>query len=87
MITGHQKHVHVLMEASPKCVNVFVLGNTSELRSGMSEIEIVIQNKSAKDVKMKPATEIGTVTAANIVPTTQVSNDFKVGEKERVSSM
>ena len=24
-ITGHCKHVHVLMESSPKCVNVFVL--------------------------------------------------------------
>ena len=24
MITGHHKHVHVLMESSPKCVNVFV---------------------------------------------------------------
>ena len=63
VITGHHKHVHVLMEASPKCVNVFVLGNTSELRPGTSEIEIVIQNRSAKDVKMKPGTEIGTVTA------------------------
>ena len=30
MITGHHKHVHVLMEASPKCVNVFVLGSTSD---------------------------------------------------------
>ena len=86
-ITGHHKHVHVLMEASPKCLNVFVLRNTSELRPGMSEIEIVIQNKCAKDVKMKPGTEIGTVTMANIVLTTQVSNDFNVGVQERVSSM
>ena len=29
-ITGHCKHVHVLVKPSPKCVNVFVLGNTSE---------------------------------------------------------
>ena len=28
-ITGHHKHVHVLMQSSPKCVNVFILGNTS----------------------------------------------------------
>ena len=30
MITGHHKHVHVLVESSPKCVSVFILGNTSE---------------------------------------------------------
>ena len=38
MITGHHKHVHVLVESSPKCVNVFIPGNTSELRPGKSEI-------------------------------------------------
>ena len=27
MITGHCKHVHELMESSPECVNVFVLGH------------------------------------------------------------
>ena len=32
MVTGHQKHVHVLVEPSPKCMSVFVLGKTSELR-------------------------------------------------------
>ena len=82
-ITGHHKHVHVFMEASPKSVNVFVLGNTSKLRLGKSEIEIVIQN----DVKLKPSTEIGTVIMANIIPATLVSNDFDVGEQERVSHM
>ena len=87
MITGHHKHVHVLMELSPKSVNVFIPGNTSKMRPGKSEIEVVIQNRSEKDVKLKPCTEIGTVTTANIVPTTQVSNDFDVGEQERVSCM
>ena len=38
-------------------------------------------------MKLEPHTEIGTVIAANIVPTTQVSNNFDVGEQERVSSM
>ena len=38
-ITGHHKHVRVLIESSPKCVNVFVLGNTSELRRGRSELK------------------------------------------------
>ena len=82
MITGHHKDAHVLIEASPKCVNVFILRNTSELRPGMSEIEIVIQNRPEKDVKMKPGTEISTVIMANIVLKSQVSNEFNVGEQE-----
>ena len=87
MITGHHKHVHVLMESPPKCVNVFIPGNTSELRPGNSDIEVVIPNRSEKDVKLKPGTEIGTVIAANIVLTMQVRNNFDVGEQERVSSL
>ena len=87
MITGHDKHVHVLMESSPKYLNVFVLGNTSELRPGKSEIEVVIQNRSEKDMKLRASTEIVTVIAANIVPTTEVSNNFDLGKQERVSSM
>ena len=50
-------------------------------------MEVVIQNRSGKDVKLDHHTEIGTVTVANIVLTTQVSNNFDVGEQERVSSM
>ena len=38
-------------------------------------------------MKLKPGTEIGTVIAANIVPTNQVSNDSDVTGQERVSSM
>ena len=86
-ITGHHKCVNVLVELSPKCMNVFVLGNTSELKPGNSDIEVVIQNRSEKDMKLKPGTKIGTVIAANIVPTMQVSNDFDVTGEERVSSM
>ena len=37
-ITGH----HVFVESSPKCMNVFILGNTSELKPGNSDIEVVI---------------------------------------------
>ena len=33
-VTGHQKCVHVLVEPSPKCTSIFVMGNTSELRPG-----------------------------------------------------
>ena len=47
-ITGHHKCVHVLMELSHKCMNVIVLGNTSELRPGNSNIEVVIQDRSEK---------------------------------------
>ena len=71
MITGHHKCVHVFMELSHKCVSVFILGNTSELKPGKPEVEVVIQNRSKKHVKLKAHTETGTVIAANIVPTTQ----------------
>ena len=69
-ITGHHKCVHVLMESSPKCINVFILGNTSELKPGNSNIEVVIQNRSGRDVKLKLGTKIGTVIAGNIIPAT-----------------
>ena len=87
MITGHHKHVHMLMGSSHKCMNVFILGNTSELRPGNCDIEVVIQNRAERDMKLKPGTEIGTVIAANIILTMQVSNNFDVGEQGRVSSM
>ena len=67
-ITEHHKHIHVLMESSRKCMNVLILGNTSELRPGNSDIEVVIQNRSDRDVKLKPGTEIGIVIVPNIVP-------------------
>ena len=87
MITGHCKHVHVLMELSPKCVNVFILGNTCELRPRRSDVTVILQNRSGKDVTLKPHTEIGTVTTANLVPTTTVSNGFDLDDKERVPCM
>ena len=45
-ITGHHKCVHVLVELSPKCTTVFILGNTSELKPGNSDIKVVVVNKS-----------------------------------------
>ena len=80
MITGHCKHVHVLVELSPKCVNVFFLGNTSEVRPGKSDVNVVIQNRSGKDVNLKTQTEICTVITSNTVLTTQVSNGFDLDE-------
>ena len=41
-ITGHHRCLHVLMESSHRCMNVFSLGNTSELKPGNSDIEVVI---------------------------------------------
>ena len=87
MITGHHKHIHVLMESSHKCMNVFIPGNTSKLRPGNSDKEVVIQNRSDRDMKLKPGTEIGTVITANIVPAIQVSSDLDVDGQEGVSSM
>ena len=68
-------------------MSVFIPGNTPELKPRKSELEVVIQNRSEKDVKLKPHAKIGTVIIANIVPATQVSNDFDVVEQERVSCM
>ena len=87
MITGHQKHVHVPMEPSPKCTNVFFLGNTYELRPGRSDVTVILRNMSGREVTLKPCTEVGTVTAANLVPLTQVSNGSDLDEKERESCM
>ena len=39
---------------------------------------------SGRDVTLEPHTEIGTVTAANIVPSTQVNNEADLDEKEKV---
>ena len=86
-ITGHHRCVHVLVESPPKCTSVFIPGNTSELKPANSNIKVVVVNKSKQDVKLKPNTEIGMVTATNIVPTMQVSNVAEVTESERVSSM
>ena len=33
-VTGHQKHVHVLVEPYLKCKSIFIPGNTSELIPG-----------------------------------------------------
>ena len=68
-------------------MNVFVLGNTSKLKPGNSNIEVVIQNRSDREVMLKPDTEIGTVITANIIPATQVSNNLDVDGPDRVSSM
>ena len=58
-----------------------------KLKPGNSNIEVVIQNRSGKDMKLKLGTEIGIVIAPNIVSTMQVSNDFDGNGPEIVSSL
>ena len=85
MVTGQKKHVHVLVEPSPKSTSVFVLGNTSELKPGGSDVTVVLSNLSRLDVTLELHTEIGTVAATNIVPSMQVGNEPKLDETERLS--
>ena len=67
-VTGHQKHVHVLVESSPKCKNIFVPGNTTELKPGGSEVDVVLQNLFGRDINLEPHTKVGMVSDANKVP-------------------
>ena len=67
-VTGHQKHVHVLVEPSPKCKNIFVLGNTTELKPGGSRVDVVLQNLSWRDTISELHTEVGMISAANKDP-------------------
>ena len=77
----------MLVEPSPKCTSIFILGNTSELRPGGSDVTVVLRNLSGRDITLEPCNEIGTVTAANIDPSTQEGNEPKLDEKEKVSCM
>ena len=83
-ITGHQKHVHVLVEPSPKCKNIFVSGNTSELIPGGSGVEVVLQNISRRHIILEPHTEVDMVTAANIFPSVQIPDKQDLKENEDV---
>ena len=86
-VTGHQKHIHVLVEPSPKHMSIFVPGNTSELIPGGSAVAEVLRNFSGRDVTLEPHTEFGTVTAANIVASIQTLDEQDLGESEKVQSM
>ena len=82
-VTGHQMCVHMLVEPSPKCTSIFIPGYTSELRPGGSSITVVLRNLAGMDITLKPCTQIGTVIAANIVPSMQVGNEPKLDEKKK----
>ena len=60
----------MLVEPSPKCQNIFVLGNTTKLKQGGSCVDVVLQNLSGREVTLEPHTEVGKISAANKVPPT-----------------
>ena len=86
-VTQPQKHVHVIVEPSSKCMSVFVQGNTSELVPGGSCVTVVLRNLSERDIILVSCTEVGTVTTANIVPSMQVGHEQNVDDKERMQCM
>ena len=86
-VTGHQKHVHVLVEPSPKYKSIFIPGNIFKLIPGGSGVAIVLRNLSGRDVSLEPHTEVGTVTTANIVPSIQIIGKQDLGENEKVQCM
>ena len=86
-VIGHQKCAHVLVKPPPKCMSIFVPGNTSKLIPGGSGVAVVLRNLSGRAVTLEPHTEVGMVTAANIVPSTQVPSEQDLGENEKVQCM
>ena len=86
-VTGHQKHVRVLVEPCPNCKSVFIPGNTSKLIPGGSGVAVVLRNISWRDVTLKQHTEVGIVTAANIVQSVQIPNEQDLGEDNKIQCM
>ena len=82
-VTGQQKHAYVLVEPSPKCMSIFVPGNTSELIPGGSGI-VIFRNFSGRHITLQPNTKFGIVTAANIVPSIQIPDKHDLSESEKV---
>ena len=72
------------MEPFPKCINVFIPGNTSELIPGRSGVVVVLQKLSGRDIIVEPHTEVGMVTAANIVPSVQIPDRQDLKECKEV---
>ena len=75
------------MKPSPNCTSVLVPGNTSKLIPGGSGVALVLRNLSGRDVTLESHTEVGIVTPANIVPSTQVNSEQDLSEKEMVQCM
>ena len=58
----------MLVEPSPKCQNIFILGNTTELKPGGSQVDVVLQNLAGREITLEPHTEGGIISAANKIP-------------------
>ena len=86
-VTGHQKHVHVLVEPSPNHMSIFVPGNTSELIPGGSGVAVVLRNLLGRDVTLELYTNVGIITTVNIVPSIQIPNEQDLDKNEKVKCM
>ena len=64
-VTGHQKHVCVLVQPSTKCMSIFVPGNTSKLIPRGSGVAVVLRNLSGRDVILEPMLKL----AWSLLPT------------------
>ena len=51
---------------------------------GGSGVAVVLQNLSGRDIPLEPHTEVGMVTAANIVPSTQTPNRQELKDHENI---
>ena len=71
----------------PKCMSVFIPGNTSELIPGELGVTVVLRNLSGREVTLEPHTEVGIVTAANIVPSIQIPNEPDTDENGKIQCM
>ena len=86
-VTGHQNHVHVLVELSPRFMSIFVPGNTTELLPGELSVTVVLRNLSGREVILEPHTEVCIATAANTVSSIQIPNEPDMGENEKIQFM
>ena len=77
-----------MVELSPKCKNILLPGNTSELIPGGSGVAVVLQNLFWRDIILELHTEVGMVTVANIGPSPQIPDlqDGKETEKVQCKS-
>ena len=82
-VTGHQKHVCVLVEPFPKGKSIFVAGNTSELIPGGSGVTVIPRNLLERDVTLESHTEVGIVTTANIVSSIQIHDEQDLSKNEK----
>ena len=79
-VTGHQKCVHVLVEPSPKMQKYICSRQYLRVNTRGTRLAVVLQNVSGRDIILEPHTEVGMVTAANIVPSVQIPDEQDLKE-------